>query len=300
MKILITGATGLVGQHLIAHLLSEGHEINFLTSRKEAINSLPNCSGFYWDINKKIIDTSCIKGVTKIIHLAGASVFERWTSSFKKEIIDSRVISSKLLHQTLKDNTHEVNQFVSASAIGIYKHSYSTIYNEESQVFSDSFLGNVVQKWEGSVGVFSDLSIKVTKVRIGIVLTMGGGALQKMKQPIVFGLGAPLASGRQYMSWIHVEDLIKLITFLITESKEGVFNAVAPNSVTNSELTKALAKKLRKPLFLPNIPKFMLKLILGEMHMIVCESQNVSSHKIEGLGFEFQYKKIEEVLTSLL
>lgn len=300
MKILITGATGLVGQHLIAHLLDKGHDINFLTSRKEAINSLPNCSGFYWDIEKQIIDPSCIKGVTKIIHLAGASVSKRWTTSFKKEIINSRVVSSKLLYQTLKNNKHEVTQFVCASAIGIYEDSYTAVYKEDSRAFSEGFLGEVVKRWEESTNVFSALNIKVTKIRFGIVLTRYGGALQKIKQPIVLGFGASLASGKQYMSWIHVKDLVKLITFLVTENKDGVFNAVAPNPVTNSELTKTLANKLSKPLFLPNVPKFILKLLLGEMHEIVCESQNVSSNKIECLGFNFQYKKLDEALTDLL
>ncbi|NQY29357.1 MAG: TIGR01777 family protein [Flavobacteriaceae bacterium] len=298
MKILITGATGLVGQHLVTHLLSEGHEINFLTSRRKAIDSLPNCSGFYWDIEKQIIDTSCIDGVTKIIHLAGASVSKRWNTSYKKEIIESRVASSKLLYQTLKNYTHEVTQFICASAIGIYKHSYSTVYNEDSRVFSEGFLGEVVQKWEASASVFSDISVKVVKVRIGVVLTKKGGALQKMKQPITMGFGASLGSGKQYMSWIHIEDLVKFFSFLITKNKEGVFNAVAPNPVTNSELTKILAKKSKKPLLLPNIPKFILKLLLGEMHEIVCESQNVSSNKIK--GFRFQYEKLDEALTDLL
>ena len=240
MKILITGATGLVGQHLVTHLLSEGYEINFLTSRKKAIDSLPNCSGFYWDIEKQIIDTSCIDGVTKIIHLAGASVSKRWNTSYKKEIIESRVASSKLLYQTLNNYKHEVTQFICASAIGIYKHSYSTVYNEDSRVFSESFLGEGVQKWEASASVFSDIGIKVVKVRIGVVLTKKGGALQKMKQPITMGFGASLGSGKQYMSWIHVEDLVKFFSFLITKNEEGIFNAVAPNPVTNSELTKIL------------------------------------------------------------
>ena len=300
MKILITGATGLVGQHLITHFLNEGHEINFLTSRKEKVNSLSNCAGFYWDIEKEIIDPFCIKGVTKIIHLAGASVSKRWTTSFKKEIIDSRVVSSKLLYQTLKNNKHEVTQFVCASAIGIYEDSYKAIYEEDSRAFSEGFLGEVVKRWEEAANVFSNINIEVTKIRFGIVLTKNGGALQKMKEPIVFGFGASLASGKQFMSWIHIKDLVKLISFLVTENKYGVFNAVAPNPVTNAEFTKLLAEKLNKTLFLPNVPKFILKLLLGEMHEIVCESQNVSSNKIENLGFEFQYKKLDKALTDLL
>lgn len=300
MKILITGATGLVGKFLINKLVKEGHEINFLTSRKEAVNSLPNCKGFYWDIENQIIDNTCIVGVEKIIHLAGANVSNRWSDSYKKEIIDSRVNSSKLLYQLLKNNTHKVNQLVSASAIGVYKDSFTVIYKENSTAFSDSFLGEVVQKWEAAVSVFSTINVKVTKVRIGVVLTPSGGALQKIVQPIAIGLGAPLCSGKQFMSWIHIEDLSKMICFLLKENKEGVFNAVAPKPLTNAALTKAIATKLGKPLFLPNVPKFMLKLLLGEMHQIVCESQNVSSEKIEDLGFCFQYNKIDTALENLL
>jgi len=300
MKILITGATGLVGRHLVTHLLREGHKINFLTSRKKALHSLPNCSGFYWDIENEIIDASCVIGVDKIIHLAGASISKRWTKSFKKEIIASRIVSSKLLFNILKSEEHQVNQIICASAIGIYKHSYSMVYNEDSCSFSDSFLGDVVKKWEESSNAFFSLDIKATKVRIGVVLSKKGGALPKIKQPITLGLGASLVTGKQYMSWIHVNDLIKLISFLLVENKEGVFNAVAPNPVTNSELTKALAKKIGKPLFLPNVPKFILKLLLGEMHEILCESQYVSSNKIEELGFDFEYKQIEEALTNLV
>ena len=168
------------------------------------------------------------------------------------------------------------------------------------RVFSKGFLGRVVQQWEESVNLFSDLDINVTIFRTGVVLSEKGGALQKMKQPITLGFGASLASGKQYMSWIHIKDLIRLIDFLVTKNEKGVFNAVAPSPVTNTELTKALAKSLNKPLFFPNVPKFILKLLLGEMHEIVCESQNVSSNKIERLGFDFQFNKLDEALTDFL
>jgi uncharacterized protein (TIGR01777 family) len=300
MKILITGATGLVGQHLIVHLLEEGHEINFLTSRKEAVNSIANCKGFYWDISNQAIDVSCIDGVTKIIHLAGASISKRWTTQYKKEIISSRVKSSELLYQTLKENKHIVTQFVCASAVGIYKDSLFNCYEENSKELSEGFLGEVVQKWEQSVTVFSKLNIRVTKIRVGVVLAKNGGALQQMKQPIIYGFGAPFASGKQYVSWIHIHDLVKLFSFLVEKDEAGVYNAVSPDPVTNSELTSSIAQQLKRPLFLPNIPKFVLKLMLGEMHQIVCDSQKVSSQKIKKLGFNFQYKNIESALSNLL
>jgi len=300
MKILITGATGLVGKQLVKQLLSEGHQINFLTSRKEAVDSLPNCTGFYWVIEKGSIDIACIKGVDKIIHLAGASVANRWTKKYKKEIIDSRVIAAQLLFKTLKENSHSVNQIVSASAIGLYQHSYDSVYDEEATDFSNGFLGEVVRQWELSADTFSGLNIKVTKVRIGVVLAHNGGALRKMAQPISLGFGTPLASGKQYMSWIHINDLTQLIVFLLENNKGGVFNGVAPNPVTNSVLTKAIAKQLNKSMFLPNLPKFLLQLLLGEMHKMVCDSQKVSSLKIEKAGFVFQFKTLEDSLKDLL
>lgn len=300
MKILITGATGLVGKELVEQLLSEGHQINFLTTREEAKNSLPNCTGFYWNIENGIIDATCINGVTKIIHLAGASVSKRWTVSHKKEIIVSRVKSTELLYQILKENKHTITQFVCASAVGIYKHSFSNVYEENSKEYSESFLGKVVQEWELATTVFSKLNIKITKVRVGIVLAQNGGVLQQMKLPINYGLGASFSSGKQYVSWIHIQDLVKLISFLVEKNEDGVYNAVAPYPVTNSELTSSIAQQLKKPLFLPNIPKFVLKLMLGEMHQIVCESQKVSSQNIKKIGFKIQYKNIESALSNLL
>lgn len=300
MKILITGATGLVGKQLIKHLLSDGHQIHFLTTRKEALNSLANCDGFYWDLENCIIDIDCVKGVDKIIHLAGANVGNRWTKRYKKEIIDSRIVAVELLFKTLKENKHSVKQFVSASAIGIYKHSYDLVYNESATAFSSNFLGEVVKQWEVAADTFSVLNIQVTKVRIGVVLAPNAGALLKMSQPVSLGFGSPLGSGKQYVSWIHITDLTRVFVFLLDNNKAGVFNAVAPNPVTNSVLTKAIAKQLNKPFFLPNVPKFLLKLVLGEMHEMVTDSQNVSSVKIEKEGFDFQFKTIESALKDLL
>ncbi len=300
MKILITGATGLVGKVLIQNLLESGHKINFLTTRKEALNSINGCNGFIWDIKNQSIDKDCLNNVDVIIHLAGANVSKRWSSSYKKEILLSRINSSKLLYKLLKENNHKVTQFISASAIGIYKNSLTNLYYEDSLEFSNTFLGEVVQKWEASVDDISALDIKIAKVRIGVVLAKNGGALQKIVQPISLGIGAPLGSGKQIISWIHIEDLCTLFSFILTNNLSGVFNAVAPKPISNKGLTDEIAFYLKKPLWLPNIPKFILKLLLGEMHQIVCESQKVSSQKIQDLGYSFKYDTVQSAIHEIL
>lgn len=300
MKLLITGATGLVGQKLVAFLLADGHQINFLTTRKESINSIANCNGFYWNPKTKEIDSNCIIGVDKIIHLAGASVSKYWTKSYKKEILTSRVLPTQTLIKLLKNTKHKVSHVVSASAIGVYKHSFSEVYTEDSKNYGSSFLAEVVQQWEAEVDQFSKLNIYVSKIRIGLVLSENGGALLSVKKPIVLGLGAAMASGKQYVSWVHINDLVQLFAYVISNNLYGTYNATAPNPITNKTLTRAIATQIKKPLFLPNIPKFVLKVFLREMSQMVCDSQYVSSKKIEDAGFKFLYKDITSALGSLL
>ena len=300
MKVLITGATGLVGKELILLLTSQNIKVNYLTTRKSQLNSIPKCQGFYWSPKLYDIDASCINGVDKIIHLAGASVAKRWTNSYKKEIISSRLQSTQTLCDLLKKSNHKVTQIVSASAVGVYKHSFTEIYNETYSEFGTGFLAEVVKLWEDEVDQFSELNIKVSKLRIGLVLSEGGGALSELVKPINYWVGSPIASGAQFVSWIHICDLSRLFLHIIDNNLQGVYNATAPNSITNKELTHAIAKHLNKPLFLPKIPKFVMKLILGEMHEMVCDSQNVSSEKIKATGFHFKYNKIESALVSLL
>ena len=300
MKILITGATGLVGKELIALLLENGNEIHYLTTSKSKIESKPHYQGFYWNPEQSFIDENCLLGVDAIIHLAGATVSKRWTTNYKQEIIESRTLSSNLLYTCLKNHPNQVKQIVSASAIGIYPDSLTQIYTEDNKSVDDSFLGQVVVKWEESVDVFSRLNIKVCKLRTGLVLAKKGGALTEMLKPIKMGLGSPFGSGKQVQSWIHVEDLAKMYLFAIQNQWEGTFNAVAPNPVTNTELTKAIAKTINKPLFMPNIPKFAMKLVLGEMHQLLFSSQNVSSEKAEKNGFQFRYRDLTKTLDNLL
>lgn len=300
MKVLITGATGLVGRELIRLLVFKNIQVNYLTTRKTALNSIPNCKGFYWNPKCQEIDSNCIIGVDKIIHLAGASVAKRWTDSYKKEIISSRILSTQLLFSLLKTNQHQITQIVSASAIGIYKNSFETLYDEDSVEFGTGFLTEVVKQWEREVDLFSELNINISKIRIGLVLSENGGALSELVKPIKMGFGSPIATGKQIVSWIHISDLSRLFLHVIETNSYGVYNASAPNTITNKELTTVIAKQLDKPLFLPNIPKLVMRLILGEMHTMICDSQNVSPKKILSTGFHFKYNDIHTALKSLL
>lgn len=300
MKILITGATGMIGKELVDLLLQNNHTVHYLTTSKDKIHNKSNYYGFFWNPEQSIIDENCLMGVDAIIHLAGATVSKRWTNSYKEEIIESRVLTTNLLYKALKDYPNQVKQVVSASAIGIYPHSLTEIYTEDSLKVSHDFLGTVVQKWEESVDVFSVLKIKVCKIRIGLVLSDKGGALSEMVKPIKLGLGSPFGSGMQMQSWIHISDLVELFYFATQNQLEGVYNAVAPNPVTNKELVVAIAKVLNKSLILPAVPKFVMQLILGEMHQLLFSSQYVSSKKIQEKQFHFRFNELEPALLDLL
>ena len=300
MTVLITGATGLVGQELVSLLLQNGFTVHYLSTSKSKLVSQNNYKGFYWNPKTSEIDLNALTDVEVIVHLAGASVAKKWTSSYKEEIIESRVLSTRLLYKTLQKNSHQVKQIISASAIGIYPDDLNYIYHETDNKVDNSFLGNVVQQWEEEVNQFEKLHIKVAKIRIGIVLAKNGGALQEMAKPIKMGVGAVFGSGEQYQSWIHIQDLVGIFQFVIQNELSGVFNGVAPYPATNAELTKAIAKTLGKPLFLPNIPQFVMKLILGEMHQILFSSQHVSCRKLLDLKYQFKFASLDKALCDLL
>lgn len=300
MTILITGATGLIGSEIVKQCHKQNFIVHYLTTSKEKLSKEPHYKGFYWLPEKGIIDDQCFKNVNAIINLAGATISKRWTSSYKKEVMDSRLQSLQLLKEKLKDLDHEIKHIVSASAIGVYPDSSTNYYDEDSTVISDTFLGEVVQQWESKVDEFEGLQLTVSKIRIGLVLSDDGGALPQMVSPIKYGVGAPFGTGMQWQSWIHIEDLASIFLYVIQHQLEGVYNGVAPNPVTNTDLTKAIAKTLHKPLFLPNIPKFAMKLILGEMHILLFESQRVCSKKIEEEGFYFEYSNLQPALENLL
>lgn len=300
MTILITGATGLVGQELVSLLLQNGHTVHYLSTSNNKLVTNSNYKGFYWNPKTAEIDTDSLAYVEVVVHLAGASVAKKWTKSYKDEIIDSRVLSTKLLFQTLQNTPNQVKQIVSASAIGIYPDSLTNIYHESDLDIDVSFLGNVVKLWENEVNQFEKLQLIVSKIRIGIVLAKNGGALQEMVKPIQYGVGAAFGSGEQYQSWIHIQDLVAIFYHVIENKLPGIYNGVSPYPVTNTELTKSIAKTLNKPFFLPNIPRFVMQLILGEMHQILFSSQHVSCRKLLDENFQFKFASLDKALNDLL
>lgn len=299
MKILITGATGLIGKELVDVLLANHHTIHYLTTSKTKVAEEPNLKGFYWNPQAGKIEESCLYGVDVIIHLAGANIAKRWTNTYKQEIIESRTLSSELLFNLLKKTPHQVKQIIAASGTAIYPESSTQLYDESTTQSEDSFLSNVVKKWEAGVNTFQVLGIKVCKLRTGIVLSNKGGALPEMVKPIAMGFGAAMGSGKQMQSWIHINDLVAMYKFAMENQLEGVYNAVSPNPVSNAVLTKTIAKVLKKPLWLPNVPEFMMKLILGEMSYLLFSSKNLSADKIKSLGFQFQFPEVESALDDL-
>lgn len=301
MTILITGATGLVGKALTNMCHTNGISVHYLTTSKNKIETRDNYKGFYWNSKDGILDEACLDGVTTIIHLAGATIAQRWTDENKKVILDSRVETAKMLYTALQTKKEaSVKHFISASAIGGYPSSLDKVYDETYPAYASGFLGEVVEAWEEIALQFQKLDIATAIVRTGIILDEDDGALPKIMQPITYGAGAPLGSGKQWQSWIHKEDMAAIYYHVLENELTGIYNGVAPHPVTNEELTNQVAKVLDKPLLLPKVPKFALKLMLGDMATIVLESQKVSAAKIEDSGYTFTYRHIEAALQDLL
>jgi len=296
LKLLITGATGLVGNEIVKLALAKNFSVYYLTTNRTKIVDKKNYRGFYWNPSKGEIDANCLNGIDAILNLAGASISKRWTKKHKQKILESRIQSVQLLHKTLSENTHRVTHFCSASAMGIYSSSFIKQYDETETEINPTFLGKVVHTWEQEIDKLSLLGIQVSKLRIGIVLSENGGALPQMMKPVKLGFGAAIASGKQFQSWIHVKDLARLFLFVIEQNLSGSYNAVSSNPITNLEMTKAIAKQLKRKLWLPNVPAFMIKIILGEMADLVLESQYLKNEKIKSKGFDFEFETVEEAL----
>jgi len=297
--ILITGASGLVGSGLRTKLKQEGHTFKTLTTNHKKADNQQN---FYWSPSDGVIDLEAFSSVDTIVHLAGAGVADKpWSDKRKKEILDSRVQSTNLLFNTIKDKGLAVKTIVSASAIGYYGLNTGDSFVDEHAPKGDGFLAGVVEEWEQAVDQFNNFALKVVKLRIGVVLSSDGGALPKMVQPIKLGFGAPLGTGKQYLSWIHINDLVDMFYYAIKgDQLIGSYNAVSSEPVTNKQFTQFCAKLLKRPLWLPNVPDFALNSMLGEMAQIVLGGNKVSNKKIKMAGFKFEYENLEEALRNLL
>ncbi len=302
MKILVTGATGLVGSVLLEQATAQGHQIHYLTTRKNQLEAIPTAKGFYWNPKQNEIDHKCFEGVDVLIHLAGASISQRWTKKNKKEILDSRVEGTNLLVNAIQqlNGKHQLKQVVAASAIGIYPSSFSAVYTEDYIPQPNSFLEEVVIAWEKAEDGFASLGLKLCKLRIGLVLTATGGVLGPLKIPTWFGLGAAFGTGQQTQSWIHVDDLVAISLSAAAQQWEGIYNAVSPQAVSQKVFTKTLAKAMRRPYFMPSLPQFPIRLVMGEMSILVFNSQNVSAAKVLDKGYEFKYPELLAAIKSLL
>ena len=291
-KVLISGGSGLIGKRLSFLLRSKGYEVRILSRTQKSESEYPT---YVWNIENGTIDQAAFDQVDHIIHLSGSGIADkRWTEKRKQDIINSRVESTQLLLQNVKDLQIPLKTFISSSAIGYYGAVTSETIFDETSSPADDFLGKVCALWEQSAFQFAKENIRTVAIRTGIVLSKNGGALAKMKTPII----SPLGSGKQYMPWIHIDDLCNIYIKAIEDEKmTGVYNGVAPEHQTNTSFSKILAKAVKRP-FLPiGVPGFLLKMIFGEMAAILLEGSRVSSQKIQDTGFSFQFPDLSSALS---
>lgn len=291
-NILITGGSGLVGKQLTALLEQKGYEVAWL-SRKPQQRTY-----FLWDVDKQELDPNALEWADAVVHLAGEGVAEkRWTAARKQAILRSRTQSTALLHRAIEQTTHKPSSFISASAVGFYGFDTGAAMVKENSPSGKDFLAEVVLAWEKEVKKLEALPLRCVILRIGIVLDAQGGALTEMLKPPV---ATPLGSGAQWMSWIHVEDLVRLFVFALEKTTlQGIYNAVGPHPATNQQLTKEAAAAKGKPYVGIGVPSFVLKLFLGEMAAMVLGGNRVSSQKIQKAGFEFEFPELKQALKDI-
>jgi len=295
-NVLLTGGTGFVGKHLTKVLIDAGFTVSILSRSKQ--ENTASIFYFTWDVQKQTIEKEAVLNADYIIHLAGANIAEKpWTTKRKEEIINSRQQSAQLIYSVLKKNDKKLDAFISASAIGIYGAVNGAEVCTEETALGDDFLGLTCQKWEAAADQFEKLGIRTAKVRTGLVLGENDGFLNKLTPIFKWRLGSALGSGKQYMPWIHVEDLCGIYLEAINNpNMSGPYNAAINDNTTNTSFSKALAKVYGYKIWLPNVPEFIIKLAMGEMAKIVLTGRRVSSDKVEQVGFNFKHTNLEETL----
>lgn len=298
-NVLITGGTGTIGTELTKLLLSKGYQVSIL-SRSE--KNIPKVKTYIWDVKAQTIDENAIKEADYIVHLAGKNIGgDRWTAEVKKEIIASRKNSTELLQKTIAKHNPKLKAFISTSAVGIYGSKKSDKTFTEKDAPGKDFLADVCVQWEENLADIADLGIRTVIIRTGVVLSKKGGALEQMALPVKLGAGAALGTGKQYIPWIHIDDICALYLKAIEdEAFTGVFNGVGTQHINNKDFTKAIAKVLKRPCFLPNIPEFVIKTALGEKAVIALKGNKVSADKIVKFGFKHKFTTLDEALKNLL
>jgi uncharacterized protein len=299
-KVLITGGTGLIGKNLTAMLLKRGYEVALLSRKKEHIDGV---KVFEWDIEKDYLEEGALENTSYLIHLAGAGVAEkRWTKERKKVITESRTKSIELISSHLQKTGNRPKAFVSASGISYYGEDTGNRHHIEESPAGNDFLSHVTLEWEKAAETIAELGVRTVKLRTGIVLSHEGGALKEMALPARFGLGAPLGSGKQWISWIHIDDICRMyVEAMENESWEGPYNAVASSPVTNKDLTKEICKVLHRPQWLPNVPSFALRVVFGEMANVVLGSSYVVNWRVQKeTNFSYKFPELRTALQDVL
>lgn len=298
-NILITGGTGLIGTRLAQRLQEKGYQVALLSRSENSEGALPV---FKWDPEKGKIDEKALDYADCIIHLAGANIgAKRWTRKRKQQLLDSRVRSGELILHALEQRKQKAQTFITASAIGYYGAVTTETLFDENMPASSDFLGQICENWEEVADRFQSLGVRVLKIRTGIVLSKQGGALARLSQFIKLGVGAPLGNGRQYMPWIHLEDLCGIFIHAMEHPHiAGAYNAVAPEHISNKALTIMLARELKRPLWVPHVPAAVIKLLYGEMSVMLLQGSRVSSEKIRSSGYAFQFPDLGPALKQLL
>lgn len=292
-KVLITGATGLVGKRLVSALEARGHEVKILSRN-------PQPGQYFWNPVEGIVDEKAFENLDAIIHLAGAPISKPWNKHYRKKIYDSRVKSCELLYEYAKRLNSNLSTFLTASGSNYYDATqYSTIW-EETDPPGEDFLANLCVDLELTAKKFEKLGSRVCAVRTSAVLADEGGMIQKLKPLAKWNILSPLGSGKQRIPWIHIEDLVQIYIHLLENPElEGAFNATATEKVSNREFTKAFMKSMRRKMIFPPVPAFLIKLLLGDMSFIVLKGSDLSNNKIKSTGFSFQYDQLKLALKNL-
>jgi uncharacterized protein (TIGR01777 family) len=297
MNILITGGTGLVGTALVKELQNRNHTVRILSrSQSEEENE------FHWNVAEKIIDEKAFENLDCIIHLAGANISERWTDDYKKELYSSRIDSANLLREYCEQNNVQLKSFISASGINYYgTFTSDQILTEDSGIIINDFLAKLCVAWEDAADQFSAIADRVICLRTAVVLSKNGGAYPLLKKTVDLNIGSGVGSGKQWMNWIHIDDLVTMYVEAVENSAiNGKYNAVADEIPTNEILMKKLAKTAGK-FFLPfNVPSFVMKSVFGEMSSIILEGTRADNKKIKSQGFDFKYAQLDEAFKDLM